>query len=123
MESIFDWSVILSIVGVLVVLTNIIVQVLKKLTWDRLPTNILAVIVAMGLTLAAFFAWSQVKGLAVVWYMVVAALWWPTPPCLALISSKRPSCSLKRKRRKAPGGKCLYLARKGPHKGRQGREG
>ena len=61
MESIFDWSVILSIVGVLVVLTNIIVQVLKKLTWDRLPTNILAVIVAMGLTLAAFFAWSQVK--------------------------------------------------------------
>lgn len=27
MESIFDWSVILSIVGVLVVLTNIIVQV------------------------------------------------------------------------------------------------
>lgn len=46
-----------------------------------------------------------------------------TPPCLALISSKRPSCSLKRKRRKAPGGKCLYLARKGPHKGRQGREG
>lgn len=74
MESIFDWSVILSIVGVLVVLTNIIVQVLKKLTWDRLPTNILAVIVAMGLTLAAFFAWSQVKGLAVVWYMVVAAV-------------------------------------------------
>ena len=72
MESIFDWSVILSIVGVLVVLTNIIVQVLKKLTWDRLPTNILAVIVAMGLTLAAFFAWSQVKGLAVVWYFMVA---------------------------------------------------
>lgn len=30
MESIFDWSVILSIVGVLVVLTNIIVQVLKS---------------------------------------------------------------------------------------------
>ena len=74
MESIFDWSVILSIVGVLVVLTNIIVQVLKKLTWDRLPTNILAVIVAMGLTLAAFFAWCQIKGLAVVWYMVVAAV-------------------------------------------------
>lgn len=74
MESIFDWSVILSIVGVLVVLTNIIVQVLKKLTWDRLPTNILAVIVAMGLTLAAFFAWAQIKELAVVWYMVVAAV-------------------------------------------------
>ena len=42
MENIFDWSVILSLVGVLVVITNIIVQVLKKLTWDKLPTNILA---------------------------------------------------------------------------------
>lgn len=30
MENIFDWSVILSLVGVLVVITNIIVQVLKS---------------------------------------------------------------------------------------------
>lgn len=74
MESIFDWSVILSIVGVLVVLTNIIVQVLKKLTWDRLPTNVLAVIVAMVLTLVVFFAWCQLKGVAIVWYMVAAAV-------------------------------------------------
>lgn len=74
MESIFDWSVILSIVGVLVVLTNIIVQVLKKLTWDRLPTNVLAVIVAMGLTLAAFFALCQIRGVTVLWYMVAAAI-------------------------------------------------
>ena len=50
MESIFDWSVILSIVGVLVIVTNIVVQVLKKLTWDKLPTNILAVLIAMALT-------------------------------------------------------------------------
>lgn len=74
MESIFDWSVILSIVGVLVVLTNIIVQVLKKLTWDRLPTNVLAVLVAMALTLVAFFAYCQIRGVAVLWYMVVAAV-------------------------------------------------
>lgn len=30
METIFDWSVILSIVGILVVVTNIITQVLKS---------------------------------------------------------------------------------------------
>ena len=60
--------------GVLVVLTNIIVQVLKKLTWDRLPTNVLAVIVAMGLTLAAFFALCQIRGVTVLWYMVAAAI-------------------------------------------------
>ena len=74
MENIFDWSVILSIVGVLVVVTNIITQVLKKLTWDKLPTNILAVIISMALTLAVFFAYCQINSVAVVWYMVVAAV-------------------------------------------------
>ena len=93
MENIFDWSVILSLVGVLVVITNIIVQVLKKLTWDKLPTNILATLVAIVLTLGAFFAYCQIKSITVVWYMVAAAvglaLWLPTPPCSALTSSKR----------------------------------
>lgn len=74
MDGILNWSVIISIIGVLVVLTNIIVQVLKKVTWDKLPTNILAVIIAMALTLAAFFAYCQIKGVTVAWYMVAAAV-------------------------------------------------
>jgi len=74
MESMLNWSAILSLIGVLVVLTNIIVQVLKKLTWDKLPTNILAVIIAMVLTLAAFFAYCQIKCIAIAWYMAVAAI-------------------------------------------------
>ena len=74
MEYIFDWSVILGIVGALVVVTNIIVQVLKKLTWDKLPTNLLAIIVSMLLTLAVFFAYCQIKSVAVVWYTVAAAI-------------------------------------------------
>ena len=60
MENYFDWSAVLSIIGALVVLTNIIVQVLKQITWEKLPTNILAVIVAMALTLMAFFAYCQI---------------------------------------------------------------
>ena len=39
-------STLIAIVGALTVLTNIIVQVLKKATWDKLPTNLLAIIVA-----------------------------------------------------------------------------
>ncbi len=74
MESVLNWSVIISIIGVLVVLTNIIVQVMKKLTWDRLPTNVLAVVVSMVLTLVAFFAYCQIKAIVVVWYMVAAAV-------------------------------------------------
>lgn len=74
MENIFDLSVILSIVGVLVVVTNIVVQVLKKGLWDRLPTNVLAVVVAMVLTLIAFFAYYQINGIAIHWYMIAAAV-------------------------------------------------
>lgn len=74
MDGILNWSVIISIIGMLVVLTNIIVQVLKKVTWNKLPTNILAVIVAMVLTLVAFFAYCQIQCMAVAWYMVAAAV-------------------------------------------------
>lgn len=72
MDGILNWSVILSIVGVLVVLTNIITQVLKKLTWGKMPTNILVVIISMALTLVAFFAYCQIKAVTIVWYMIVA---------------------------------------------------
>lgn len=74
MDSILNLSVILSIIGVLVVLTNIIVEVLKKFTLGKMPTNILAVIISMVLTLVAFFAYCQIKGVTVVWYMIVAAV-------------------------------------------------
>lgn len=67
-------SAVISIIGVLVVLTNIVVQVLKKATWGKLPTNILAIIVSMVLTLVTFFAYCQINAIAVVWYMVVAAV-------------------------------------------------
>ena len=49
MEGILNLSTILTIVGILVVLTNIVVQVLKKAVWGKLPTNILAIIVSMVL--------------------------------------------------------------------------
>lgn len=74
MEGILNLSTILTIVGILVVLTNIVVQVLKKAVWGKLPTNILAIIVSMVLTLVTFFAYCQINAIAVVWYMVVAAV-------------------------------------------------
>ena len=74
MESILSLSTILTIVGILVVLTNIVVQVLKKVTWGKLPTNILAITVSMVLTLVTFFAYCQIKAIAVMWYMVAAAV-------------------------------------------------
>ena len=67
-------SVILPLVLVLMVVTNIIVEVLKKLTWGKLPTNLLAFFIAMAVTLLAFFAMCQIAGVPVTWYMVVGAI-------------------------------------------------
>ena len=65
-----DMSVIITIIGVLVALTNVIVEVTKKATWDKLPTNILAV--AVALTLTAGFAYCQINAVAITWYIVVS---------------------------------------------------
>ena len=67
-------SAILLATLILMVITNIIVQVLKKLTWDKLPTNILAFIVAMAVTLLVFFAVCEILALTATWYMVAAVV-------------------------------------------------
>ncbi len=74
MEQVLNLSVILSIVGVLVALTNIIAQVLKKATWEKIPTNVLVIVIAMVLTLVAFFAYCSINSIKVLWYMVAAAI-------------------------------------------------
>lgn len=67
-------ALVLPVVLALMVVTNIIVEVLKKLTWEKLPTNILAFAVAMAVTLLAFFAACQIRAVAVTWYMAAAAV-------------------------------------------------
>ena len=67
-------SAILLAVLILMVITNIIVHVVKKLTWDKVPTNLLAFIVATAVTLLVFFAVCQIRGVPIVWYMVSAAV-------------------------------------------------
>ena len=71
---IIDISVMLSIVGIITVITNIITQVLKKITWDKVPTNLVALFVAEVLTISAGAAYAQINGISVTWYMVVAAV-------------------------------------------------
>ncbi len=70
MENI-NMGVILTMLAALTALTNIIVQAVKKATWDKLPTNLLALIVAVVLTLAAGMAYLQIAAVRVTWYLVV----------------------------------------------------
>lgn len=67
-------STILIIVGVLMAMTNIITQVLKEVTWDKIPTNYLVVIIAEVLTLASGAAYAQIHAFPVLWYHVAAAI-------------------------------------------------
>ena len=67
-----DLTVIIPVLGVLVALTNIIVQVMKKATWDKLPTNIVALLVAEVLTVSAGIAYCQIKAVSMTWYIVAA---------------------------------------------------
>ena len=67
-------SIILPVALSLMIVTNIIVEVVKGLTWGKLPTNVLAFFVAMAVTLLAFFAMCQIASVRVTWYMVVGAI-------------------------------------------------
>lgn len=67
-------STLLMIVGGVTFLTNIIVQVVKSVTWDKIPTNLVALFVAEVLTLAAGGAYASICGIAITWYMVAAAV-------------------------------------------------
>lgn len=69
-----NMATLIPIIGVLVALTNIIVEVVKKVTWDKIPTNLLAVIIAIVLTLAVFFAWTSINNYAIVWYYIAGTV-------------------------------------------------
>lgn len=69
-----DLTIFIPVLGVLVALTNIIVQVAKKATWDKLPTNVVALAVAEALTIAAGIAYCQIKAVAMTWYIVAALI-------------------------------------------------
>jgi len=69
-----DVTTLLIAISVLVGLTNIITQVLKQMTWDKFPTNLLVVGISQVLTLIAFFAYCAICSIAILWYYVAAAV-------------------------------------------------
>lgn len=67
-------SAIITIIGVLVALTNVVVQVLKTATWKKMPTNLLALIVALVLTIGVGIAYCQINGVPLTWYLIAALI-------------------------------------------------
>ena len=63
---------IITIVGALMIVVNIITEIAKKLGLNQ--TNLFVVILSEVLTLIYFFAWVDVNQISIEWYYVVGAL-------------------------------------------------
>lgn len=73
-SNLFEYgSILLTVVAVLVFVTNIIVEVIKGLI-PKIPTNIVAVIVAMIVTVLALYILCTVLEISVMWYYAVGAV-------------------------------------------------
>ena len=59
---------------VLTAITNIIVQVLKGATKNLIPTNALAVVVALAVTVTTYLALCSSRGIPVYWYTIAGAI-------------------------------------------------
>lgn len=67
-----DIASILTVIGALTVLTNLITEVIKPITQIKMPTELTATIVAEVLTLIAFFGWADYTHLEMHWYYIAA---------------------------------------------------
>lgn len=67
-------AAILAVVAAMVVVTNIVVEVVKKLWGDGCPATLMAFIVAMLLALVSLLVYCSYTGTALLWYYIVGAL-------------------------------------------------
>lgn len=69
----FSW--IITAVGFLTLVTNIITEVIKKaIGRTNFPIQIIATAVALIITVVAYFAYTSITGTPVEWYMVVGSI-------------------------------------------------
>ena len=68
-------STLMLVIGGLIALTNIFVEALKKIIPnDKFPTNLVAVITAVLLTLVAFLIYANIYTVVILWWHIVAAV-------------------------------------------------
>lgn len=73
MTTFVDITVLLPVIAVLTAITNIMVEVLKEVTYKIIPTQFLAVAVAEGLTMTLYCAYLMNTLTPTHWYYHVAA--------------------------------------------------
>lgn len=67
--------IVLAIIGVLAFLVSAITQVIKGVgVFSKIPTDILVLVLSIGITVTAFIAYMQYIQQAILWYMILAAI-------------------------------------------------
>lgn len=65
---------LIPIVFGLMLLVNIFTEVLKKVLWDKVPTNLLAFVLSLIITIVALFIYLEIVGIVFVWWMIPIAI-------------------------------------------------
>lgn len=69
------YSLIVMVFALLVVVTNIIVQVVKSISGIKdKPTKIIATVVGIFLTVASLVAYCEINSIAITWYYIVSSV-------------------------------------------------
>jgi predicted membrane protein len=68
-------SILFIIFGILVLLTNLITELLKKIiNRKNFPTQVLCLVISEVLTVVSFFAICEIYKINVIWYMIFGAI-------------------------------------------------
>ena len=76
MEALFaNMTMILAVIGALAFMVSVITQVFKGVgVLSKIPTDILVFVLSIGITVMAFVAYMQYIQMAILWYMILAAI-------------------------------------------------
>ena len=65
---------LIPIVFGLMILVNIFTEVLKKVLWNKIPTNLRVFILSIVITITAMFIYLEIVGTVFVWWMIPIAI-------------------------------------------------
>ena len=76
METILtNMTLLIAVIGVLSFIVSLITQVFKGVgVLSKLPTDILVLVLSIGITVTAFMAYMQYIQQVIIWYMIIAAI-------------------------------------------------
>lgn len=76
MEMLFtNMTAILAVIGALAFIVSVITQVFKGVgVLPKIPTDILVLVLSIGITVTAFVAYMQYIQQTIIWYMILAAI-------------------------------------------------